>query len=220
MQEDSIDWKEIFSKNISIKLSDKIWMMKLLLFLFRLFFKRKLNLKISGADNIPAGACIIAPNHESFLDSLVLSCGLPGKTLENIYFFAKEKNFDFWLAKIFADRGHVVVMDINKNLIQSLQTIAAVLKSGKQIVIFPEGARSRDGKLQPFKKSFAIISKELNVPIIPVVINGTYESLPIGGKIPMKGSVSVRYMPPVLPAGRNEADISNEVYGKIAENIL
>lgn len=63
-------------------------------------------------------------------------------------------------------------MDINKNLREALQKISYVLKNGKNVIIFPEGTRSKNG-IQDFKETFAILSKELNVPIVPVVIYGS-----------------------------------------------
>ena len=63
-------------------------------------------------------------------------------------------------------------MDINKNLRGALQQLSYVLSNGKNVIIFPEGIRSKNG-IQSFKETFAILSKELNVPIVPVVIYGS-----------------------------------------------
>jgi long-chain acyl-CoA synthetase len=67
------------------------------------------------------------------------------------------------------------------------------------MVIFPEGARSRDGNVMSFKKAFAIISKELNVPVVPVVIEGAYEKFSIGSKFPKPGKIRLRFLKPIYP---------------------
>ncbi|MDQ9787877.1 1-acyl-sn-glycerol-3-phosphate acyltransferase, partial [Acinetobacter baumannii] len=74
--------------------------------------------------------------------------------LKNTYYFAIKKHFDKAGLRFMANHGNIILMDINENLKESLQISAEVLKEGKNLVIFPEGARTRDGKLQDFKKFF------------------------------------------------------------------
>jgi len=140
---------------------------------------------------------------------------MSNEVLEETYFFAKEKNFQLAIAKFFARNGHIIMMDINSELVLSLQKIATVLKNGKKMTIFPEGARSRDGKLQPFKKTFAILAHELNIPVVPVCIKGTYETLPINTSIPKKSNVSVEFLPPVSAKGKSVQEIADETHRAI-----
>ncbi|MGL4370853.1 MAG: 1-acyl-sn-glycerol-3-phosphate acyltransferase, partial [Spirochaetota bacterium] len=215
LNKESINWKEVFGKSGDIILSRKTWVIRLLLVMFRLLLGRRIKLSVSGTENIPQGPCIIAPNHESFLDTLVLLANLDRRILEDTYFFAKEKNFRVPMGRAFASRAHVIIMDINRNLIPSLQMIAAVLKNGKKIVIYPEGARSRDGKLQPFKKTFALVSSQMEVPVVPVAIRGTYELLPIGKYFPSRGAVTVTFLPAVDPRGKDEPAIIAQTRGAV-----
>ena len=216
---EEMNWKVILSGGEDIELPKGIWMMKLLQNAFFLCFGRRVKLVVTGAERIPAGACIIAPNHQSFMDVILLNARLKNSMLSDMFFFAKEKNFDFALGRFFAKRAHVIIMDLNRNITDSLRMIAAVLRRGKKIVIFPEGARSRDGKLQPFKKSFAIMSKELGVPVVPVVIKGAYDLLPIGKKIPSKGTIIVEFLAPIDPAGLDEQQISEAARKAIEEKL-
>jgi long-chain acyl-CoA synthetase len=78
--------------------------------------------------------------------------------------------------------------------------MAKVLRQGKNLVIFPEGARTHDGKMQEFKKTFAILSKELNVPILPVRIEGAFEAMPRGTKRLGKHKITVTYLPIINPS--------------------
>lgn len=78
--------------------------------------------------------------------------------------------------KLFVSNGNVVLIDINKNIRKSVEEIVGYLKGGKSIVIFPEGARTKDGKVAQFKKVFAIIAKELNVDVQCLGIKGGFEA--------------------------------------------
>jgi long-chain acyl-CoA synthetase len=217
---EEINWKEILSEDNTTVLPKKIWILRLFRFIFNALFTRRLSLKVTGTEKIPAGACIIASNHESFLDSLVLSSHLSRSVLNDLFFFAKEKNFNFAFARILTARAHIIIMDLNRNLADSLRMIASVLRMNKKVLIFPEGARSRDGKLQHFKKSFAIISKELDVPVVPVAINGTFESLPINSKFPAKGHVTVEFLDPIYPAQLDEQGIMDSVRSSIEKKLI
>ena len=95
-------------------------------------------------------------------------------------------------------------MDLNKDIKLSIQKMAEVLRKGKNLIIFPEGTRSSDGSLGEFKKTFAILASELNIPIIPVAINGAFNIFPTGAKFPkLFRKVSVDFLHPVHP--RNES---------------
>ena len=99
-----------------------------------------------------------------------------------------------------ASRNNVIVMDINNDLKESIQKLAEVLKSGKKIILFPEGTRTKTGELGDFKKTFAILSRELNVPIVPVAIAGAYKAFPRGARVPKFGThIQVSFMQPIYP---------------------
>lgn len=72
---------------------------------------------------------------------------------------------------------------MNRNLRNTLKAAAKILKSDKKLMIFSgRGKNSRDGKLQEFKKTYALLAKELNLPIIPMVVQGAFEAMPFGQK--------------------------------------
>lgn len=101
---------------------------------------------------------------------------------------------------------------------ESIQKVATLLRSGKNIIIFPEGTRTLDGTLGEFKKTFAILSKELNVPVVPVAIHGAYEALPSGAKLPRPfRRISVRFQPPVFPDGHTYESLKDVVQAKVHE---
>jgi len=206
----SFDWGKILREKTAFVPRESDWMFRVLRRMFRIVWGRRIRVLTSGTGNIPQGACVIAPNHQSFIDSIVLISDLPRSVSRSIYFLAKEKNFRSLFTRIFARRANIIIMDINRNLVGSLQEIASILRAEKKVVIFPEGARSRSGELGSFKKTFAIIAKELNVPVVPAVISGAYDLMPINVKIPRKGKISVSFLPAIDTTGKDEREISEE----------
>jgi long-chain acyl-CoA synthetase len=85
-------------------------------------------------------------------------------------------------------------------------------------MIFPEGTRSLDGAMGEFKKTFAILSKELNVPVVPVTINGAYEALPAGAILPRPfRKISVQFNPPIFPQDHTYDSLKDLVQEKVSE---
>jgi long-chain acyl-CoA synthetase len=215
----SFDLKDILSKKIDISLPVRRWMLDGADWYFSVFYKKMLKLKGLGAEKIPDGPCIIAPNHTSYLDSIILYHFLKKEHKSDVYFVAKEKNFRSPLFKIFARNSRVIVMDINRNLGESLQKIGEALRRGKKVVIFPEGTRTRTGQIQRFKNTFAAISKVINVPVIPVVIKGAFKAMPYTKKLPQKGDVSIEFLDEVVPDKLSEDDILQQTYEAISEHL-
>ncbi len=160
---------------------------------------------------------ILAPNHQSFLDALLLSSTLPVNILKNTYFLAKSKHFQFPLGHFFKNNLNTILMDINQESEKIIQKIVSILKQGKNIVIFPEGTRSYTGKVGRFSKTFAILSKELKVPVFPVGIKGTYDLLPRNKNIPKPGIVNIKFFPFVDPVANDAASINKNVFNTLKE---
>ncbi|MBN1501393.1 MAG: AMP-binding protein [Spirochaetes bacterium] len=213
----STDWKTILQEEIKYSVSDKIWLLNLLNTLFRLFYAPKSKFICTGKENIPEGACILAPNHTAMIDSLFIYSGLTKQQRKETYFYAKEKHFKSGLRRFFANRAHVIIMDVNKNLKESLQEVAAILRKNKKIVIYPEGTRTTDGKTGVFKNTFAILSKELNVPVIPVAVDGLYKKKKNEEK-PDK-TVKIHFLPVIYPGKLDENTIAEKTYNSITEII-
>lgn len=157
------------------------------------------SMKIMGQENIPAdGPVILAPNHQSFLDGPLSMAGIDWGKISNYYFYATEEHVQGKLRKWFAARHNIILME-RRNLKNSILKMAEVLKAGKNLVIFPEGRRTNTGKLGEFKKTFAILSKDLNVPIVPVCIRGAFDALPRNRTLPSTAHIEIEYLPPVMP---------------------
>lgn len=209
----SIDWEQILREDISGEKMPTRWVTQ---GLFRWFGQIALKLgfkyRAQGRENIPEGPCIIAPNHQSFIDGLIVAGAMSHTQFSQCYFFAKAKHIQNKMVRMLAERHNVIVSDINKDLKLSIQKIAEALRNGKKVIIFPEGTRTRDGHVGRFKDMFAIISRELDVPIVPVVIDGAYDVLPLGQKMPRFGKeISIKILPPIQPEKMEYSELCQKV---------
>ena len=188
--------------------------------IIRGFYKIYNSIIIKGKENIPAnGPMIIAPNHQSFLDGPLVSCTLPTEVMKNCYYYATEEHMQGALRKAYARNNNIILMERN-NLRGSIQKLGEVLKQGKNVVIFPEGRRTFSGELSEFKKTFAILSRELQVPVVPVCIKGAFEALPRSKRFPTTHQIEIEYLPPILPDSTlSYEQIANQVKEAINERL-
>lgn len=212
----TVKWAEIFKEKVEFKLPKRIFTQGMFIVISRVFFRLYFRIKSGGQENLPQGPVIIAPNHQSFFDGLFVAAFLKRNIMKKTYFYAKEKHVRKRWIKFLANRNNIIIMDINRDLKLSLQKMAEVLKIGRNIIIFPEGTRSKDGSLGVFKKAFAILSRELNVPVVPVSIDGAYRAMPRGKKFPRPWKrIDVRFHEPVYPGDHTYESLSTAVYNRI-----
>ncbi|MBA4320047.1 MAG: long-chain fatty acid--CoA ligase [Flavobacterium sp.] len=214
---ETVKWAEILKEKIELKLPSSWFTQNLVKNISKVFFKLYFRLKGEGVENIPDGPFILAPNHQSLFDGLFVSVYLKNKIFKNTYFYAKEKHVRNPIVRAIANRNNVIVMDINKDLKESLQKLAVVLKTKKNIIIFPEGTRSQTGKLGEFKKAFAILSSELNIPVVPVSIKGAIKAMPKGSIFPRPWKkIHVKFHKPVYPEGHSYDTLTELVFSKLS----
>ncbi len=154
---------------------------------------------IQGTENIPTGqSCIFLSNHVSNLDPPILLPAIPGmcsvflkKSLMKIPFVGIAMRMAKYVP---VSRGHS-----RAEAEQSVAIAADALQSGMHIFIFPEGTRSLDGDLLPFKKGAFFLAAETNVPMVPIIIQGTAEMMRKGSQKVFPGTATVRFLPAVHP---------------------
>ncbi len=149
-----------------------------------------------GLENIPEGPAILAANHQSFLDDLLLPLVVPGR---KVVFLAKAEYFDKWYLRWFFKGANVIPVrrESRSAAEAALQTGVQALREGNLVGIFPEGTRSPDGRLYRGKTGVARMALEAQVPIVPVAITGTFEALPYNRKLPKPGRVVIRFGKPL-----------------------
>lgn len=181
-------------------------------------FKIYNRLTIKGTENIPAkGPFILAANHQSFIDGPLVVSGMNSKQLKDCYFYATEEHVQSAVLKYLAHHNNIILME-KRNLKNSILKLGNVLKNGKNVVIFPEGSRTHSGEIGKFRKMFAILATELNVPILPVVVRGAYDALPRGQHSIRPKHIEIEYLPTVRPHGTYD-DFANEIRNIINDKL-
>jgi 1-acyl-sn-glycerol-3-phosphate acyltransferase len=162
-----------------------------------------------GLDNIPGNsACVFMSNHQSHFDAVALLMTLPGSyaiLAKRELFYIPVFGWALWLAGMIP-----VNRSRRESAIRSLDHAAAKVREGKSIVVFAEGTRSEDGRLQPFKKGGFHMALKSGAPIVPITVSGSREVLPKGRLRIMPGKIVVRIGPPI-PTTRGDAVGIDEV---------
>ncbi len=134
-------------------------------------------LEVRGLENIPrSGGCVIAANHGSFLDPPLVACR--GYLRRKIHFLARESLFDSKLGNWYLRKVGVMPMSRDRGDVGALRTAVKLLKSGSCVCLFPEGTRTRDGKLQTAKGGIGFLVNKAGVPVVPAYLDGTFRAYP------------------------------------------
>jgi long-chain acyl-CoA synthetase len=148
----------------------------------RAIARKVFHLRVEGIEHLPKeGPFVLAPNHVSALDPFAVAAALDYRRLRQTYWAARVgKAFSNPLKRLVSRLAHAVPIDSHRAVFSSLAFGAAVLKSQKSLVWFPEGHRSPTGRLQPFRPGIGMLLNRYRVPVVPVFIHGTYEAMPSG----------------------------------------
>ena len=182
---------------------------------------------VEGTEHVPAtGPVIVASNHLSFADSMVIPIVAP----RQVVFLAKEDYFTGTGVKgtlqraWFEGMGMVPVdRDDTKAALASLDIALEVLRQGKAFGIYPEGTRSRDGRLYRGRTGVAHLALTSGAPVVPVGLTGTEHLQPVGSTLPRLAKVTVRFGAPLrfegrydgVPAGRARREVTDVVMNEI-----
>jgi 1-acyl-sn-glycerol-3-phosphate acyltransferase len=182
---------------------------------------------IEGKDNVPrTGGVIVASNHLSFIDSFAIPLAAP----RQVRFLAKD---EYWHGKgvggllrkgFFNAVGMVPVNRHSPTAAQeSLDAALEVLRDGDAFGIYPEGTRSRDGRLYRGRTGVAWLALTAQVPVVPVGLIGTEDIQPVGASFPRIAKVTVRFGEPIgyeeyagMPAGKARRLLTDRVMEAIA----
>ncbi|PWV46729.1 1-acyl-sn-glycerol-3-phosphate acyltransferase [Nocardiopsis sp. L17-MgMaSL7] len=157
---------------------------------------------IEGRENVPAtGAVLLASNHLSFVDSVVIPLSV---TQRPVRFLAKSDYFEGTGIKgrvtrtVFGSLGAMPVQRGNaRDAMVSLEMMLDRLNEGEACVVYPEGTRSRDGRLYRGRTGVAHLALESKAPIVPVAVSGTQQVQPIGANMPRPRPFTVRFGEPM-----------------------
>jgi len=162
-----------------------------------------------GRDNIPkTGPFVLISNHQSYLDPML--CG--GLIQRRVSFLARESLFHHWFFGRMIRSVGTIPVKLGEADISAMRKVINVLKQGRGVCLFPEGTRSLDGKITPFKPGFGLLCRRGKAAVVPVVIDGAFECWPRHKKLFSHGSIVVSYGK-AIPAEQVK-NMSNE---KLAE---
>jgi long-chain acyl-CoA synthetase len=166
----------------------------------------RFDLRLRGIEKLPrSGAYIISSNHQSYLDPLILASVLPPEVFDRVFAVGTSDIFGEGFMRRLARSLRVVVVDPDANLIPAMRAGAFGLRQGRPLVLYPEGERSIDGTPRVFKKGAAILSIHMQVPIVPVAIEGFYEAWPRNKPFQGFTPLSMLFGDPILPPPESEA---------------
>lgn len=184
--------------------------------------------EIRGSENVPrTGGVILASNHLSFIDSFAIPLAAP----RQVRFLAKDDYFTGTgiggaiRRELFESIGAIPVNRHSSRAAQeSLDAALAVLAAGEAFGIYPEGTRSRDGRLYRGRTGVAFLALTADVPVVPVALRGTQNIQPIGARFPRLAKVSVAFGVPLtftqryagVPQGRARRQVTDEIMDAIA----
>lgn len=212
----AVSWRDIFEQEPSPE--DSRWIgyshgiietavVLVLFFIHKMLFKILFRLRVEGIESIPPDKpFVIAPNHASYLDGFAIAAAVPFSMFRKLYFLGLQQYFAGGVKSWFARLCHVIPIDSETYLHKALQLSAFVLKSRKSLCIFPEGGRSFDGSIMPFKKGIGVLALELGIAVVPAYIEGAFDVLPRGAKFIRPAAVRIVFGKPFSP-GDIAADI-------------
>ena len=172
-----------------------------------------LKLKVTGSENLTVdGPAIYVSNHQSNFDIPLLYAGLPIQ----FRWMAKQELFRIPLFGAAMKRSGYIPIDRSnrKKAMRSLTTAARRIRDGVSVIVFPEGTRSVDGTLQPFKKGALLLAAKAGVPVIPMAIHGSHQVQPKGSLRITPTPLQLVIMPPIATAGLKMTHID-----KLAEQV-
>ena len=190
---------------------------------FRTVFKLYFGWRVYNPERVPSeGPVILASNHASFLDPPLVGAGLK----RGINYLARENLFRFPVMGWVLRNWQVVPVDREGGGARGLKAILDRLLDGGAIILFPEGTRTRDGKLQPARSGIGLTVIKSDAPLVPVRVFGTFEAYGRQMRFPRPRRVAVKYGQPMrFEQLRAEARVCakprlKEIYQQVADEIL
>ncbi len=134
-------------------------------------------------------------NHQSNLDPIVVGCAFPRRS----NYLAKKTLFDIWWLAWFLKQVDTIPIDREGMGVAGMKETLRRLRRNESVLLFPEGSRTRDGELQPLMSGFVALAKRVDLPLLPVGMDGPFECWPPGANFPRMGFIHVVFGPPIQP---------------------
>ena len=185
--------------------------------LSRLIFNILCRLEVEGLENIPeSGGVILAPNHISHLDPPLVAAAVR----RPVYFMAKRELFSVPVLGWIIRRTHAFPVSRGGADRKAIRQAQELLQRGNVLVMFPEGTRSPDGRLQAGELGPAMIAARARVPVVPMAITGANRALPRGSVFFRPAKIRVKIGNPIFCDSATSAPISRETLQPFADKIM
>jgi 1-acyl-sn-glycerol-3-phosphate acyltransferase len=161
-------------------------------------------LRVTGLEKVPVdGPVIFMSNHQGNFDILALCNAIP----RQFSWIAKEELFAIPVFGHSMRRGGYIPLDRSdgRSAMKSIDAAAAMIRSGRSVVIFPEGTRTPDGTLLPFKRGGFLLAAKAGVPIVPLTIRGSAKVNPAKRLELYPGTITIRFADPIPATGEDGA---------------
>src|SRR5689334_10560415 len=190
---------------------------------FRALYTFYFGWRVCNPERVPvSGPVILASNHASFLDPPLVGAGIH----RGINYLARESLFRFPVLGWILHQWQVVPVDRDGGGAKGLKAILDRLLAGGAIILFPEGTRTRDGRLQAARSGIGLTVIKSEAPVVPVRVFGTYEAFGRHMRFPHPHCIMVKYGKPMLfEELREEAKSCSklrlkEIYQQVADEIM
>lgn len=152
--------------------------------------------RVSGAENVPPeGGCIIASNHQSYLDPILVVYGAK-RTVEIL---ARSSLFDNRFFGRLIEWSGAIPIERDGLGLDALRKAVKLTAEGRAVLVFPEGTRTTDGRIGEIKPAVAMLAAKSGVPVIPAVVEGAHAAWPRGRRYPKLSHIKVMFGNPVRP---------------------
>ena len=155
------------------------------------WLKRLFNLEVYGRERLTGQGYVLCPNHGSYLDGFIVAYAVPGPLRTRLFSLGYSGYFDVPVVRDLLRLIRVIPVDSARNLVAAMQVSSYILRYGQILSIFPEGFRTPTGEVGQFKKGVAILARELDVKLVPVYIQGSFEAWPPGVSRPRPHPIRV-----------------------------
>jgi 1-acyl-sn-glycerol-3-phosphate acyltransferase len=164
-------------------------------------------LMVSGLENLPRTACVLAANHASYLDGMLLSAALPPDFPHA--FVAKREFMGHFVPRLFLRGLGAVFVDRfdARQGVEHVELVAAALEQNRMPVFFPEGTFDRRPGLLAFRSGAFAVAARAGVPVVPIAIRGARSMLRGSDWFPYRGAASIRFGALIRPAGSEWRDV-------------
>jgi 1-acyl-sn-glycerol-3-phosphate acyltransferase len=170
-----------------------------------------------GSEHIPReGGCILAMNHESYLDPPLAGISAP----REIYYLARKTLLDWPVLGPLFPKLNVIPVDQERADMSALKTIIKLVRSGHCTVIFPEGSRTLDGRLQPAQPGLGLVIAKTRALVVPARIFGAHAAFPRGGRPHLFRKITLAIEAPLVFADADFESTGRELYQSLSDRVM